>query len=102
MSRIFCSSDSRYLESVPSSPAETMYRGHLSNSEIPSAVRVLPVPGGPCRTAERKRKLVTSHAKIRTRDILTDETLALALDYIVDALGSVVFVRLYEGLHARG
>ena len=51
MSRIFCSSPSRSRESVPSSPAEAMYSGHLRSSLIPSAVRVLPVPGGPWRTA---------------------------------------------------
>jgi len=52
MSRIFWSSLSRNRESVPSSPAEIIYNGHLRSSEIPSAVSVLPVPGGPWRTAK--------------------------------------------------
>ena len=47
ISRIFCSSCSSLAGSVPSSPADTMYSGHLSISLMPSAVRVLPVPGGP-------------------------------------------------------
>lgn len=62
MSRIFWSSLSRNRESVPSSPAETIYNGHLRSSEIPSAVNVLPVPGGPWRTA---KSLQVSHSSWR-------------------------------------
>src|SRR5271156_201938 len=51
--RIFWSSFSNVLGSVPRSPALTIYKGHLKRSAIPSAVNVLPVPGGPWSTATR-------------------------------------------------
>jgi hypothetical protein len=76
-----------------------MYRGHLSNSEMPSAVKVLPVPGGPWRTAIPRLAAARKRASVRVSNLKhTDEALALALDDVVNALGGVVLVRFDECL----
>jgi hypothetical protein len=83
---------------VESSEKPTIYIGRCRCSAIDSAVNVLPVPGGPCKTLICETALSTTFHKAIL--LWTHETAAFAADDIRDDLARCVGVLrdTHEGL----